>query len=620
MNMRGLFLVAGLVAGLQAASQMFAWTYGHAAVLGPGVRMSAGVVIYAPWSVLVWGRRFGSEAQPVLSRSASLVLLGVCCGIGTGMLVGNGRVRRRRGWGGLADARAGGLLNGNGTVIGRFGGRLLTSADLRPTLVTGGTRSGKGRGHVLPTLLGWTHSVMVHDPKRELWDLTAGWRAEFSHVLRLDPRDAGSVRWNPLAEIRPGPGELAQVQRLVAILSDTGGARDDEAIWDKAASEILEALILHVLHVAPDEDKTLLKVRDLLADLDRSAEVMRRTLHRRGPEGPETHPFIRMAVIGYAAMHDRFRTSVQGTARSYLKWLAGDDLEVVLSQSDFSLGDLMCAAAPVSLYVQVAPADSVALRPYVRLLFYAASQALTAEEKRDAEGREKRRPLLMLMDEFPLLGRLAFFEKALRLLSGYGIKTMFVAQSLNDIVETYGTHNTLLDNCAIYTAFSALDPVTQDKVSKLTGTVTETRTSRSGPAGLGAGHASISRGEIERPLLEPGEVRALPDDIQLVFMAGQRPLRAAKLQYDKVRPFRRRAACVAPASARADAPPRRPHPWSGRRGLGEDESASLPLFKEVAGAIDERKAAALAAQRYADTRADLAAQEAVLDHFQGGRS
>ncbi len=620
MNLRVVLLGVGLVAGLQAASQTFAWTYGHTPVLGPGARVSPGLTVYPPWSILVWGRRFGSEAQPALSRSAFLLLLGLCSGIGSGMLLDKGRVRRRRGWGGLADARAGGLLNRNGTVIGRFGGRLLTSDDLRPTLVTGGTRSGKGRGHVLPTLLGWTHSVMVHDPKRELWDLTAGWRAEFSHVLRLDPRDAGSVRWNPLAEIRPGPGELAQVQRLVAILSDSGGARDDEAIWDKAASEILEAVILHVLHVAPDADKTLLKVRDLLADLDRSAEVMRRTLHRLGPEGPETHPFIRTAVIGYAAMHDRFRTSVQGTARSYLKWLAGDDLEAVLSQSDFSLGDLMCAAAPVSLYVQVAPADSVALKPYVRLLFYAASQALTAEEKRDAEGREKRRPLLMLMDEFPLLGRLAFFEKALRLLSGYGIKTMFVAQSLNDIVETYGPHNTLLDNCAIYTAFSALDPVTQDKVSKLTGTVTETRTSRSGPAGLGGGHASISRGEVERPLLEPGEVRALPDDIQLVFIAGQRPIRAAKLQYDKARPFRRRAGRVPPFSARADAPPPRPHPWAGRRALGEDESASLPLFKEVAGAIDERKASALAAQRYADTRADLAAQEAVLDHFQGGRS
>src|SRR5690606_17899486 len=113
---------------------------------------------------------------------------------------------------------------------------------------------------------------------------------------------------------------------------------------------------------------------------------------------------------------------------------------------------------------------------------YAAAQSLTLQEKADAAGRPKLRPLLMLMDEFPLLGRLAFFEKSLRLMSGYGVKAMFVAQSLNDVVETYGAHNTILDNCHVYTAFAAQDPLTQDKVSRLTGTVLEPRLSRSRPA------------------------------------------------------------------------------------------------------------------------------------------
>ncbi|RZJ39013.1 MAG: conjugal transfer protein TraG, partial [Brevundimonas sp.] len=455
------------------------------------------------------------------------------------------------------------------------------------------TRSGKGRGHVMPTLLSWPASVLVHDPKRELWRLSGGWRSRFSHALYFDPRDAASACWNPLAEIRPGPGELAEVQRLVSILSDPGGVRDDEAIWDRAASEILEAVILHVLYTAPDVDKNLLSVRGLLADLDDAAETMARTLHRAGADGlPETHPFIATAVKGYAAMHDRFRTSVQGTARSYLKWLAGADIERVLSRSDFALADLMCATHPVSLYVQVAPADAAALRPLVRLLFYAAAQALTVEETTAADGRTKRHRLLMLMDEFPLLGRVSFFEKSLRLLSGYGVKVMFVAQSLNDIVETYGPHNTLLDNCAVYTAFSALDPLTQDKVSRLTGTVLEARTSRSGPSGFGMGRSSVSRAEIERPLLEPGEVRALPADVQLVFAAGIRPLRARKLRYDRREPFRTRARDAAPDQAAGlDGPPVEPHPWAGRRALGENPQAGLPLFKEVAAAMDDRKVA-----------------------------
>lgn len=355
-------------------------------------------------------------------------------------------------------------------------------------------------------------------------------------------------------------------------------------------------------------------------DLDAAADMMVRTLHRLGPEGvPEVHPFISTAVKGYAAMHDRFRTSVQGTARSYLKWLAGDDLVRAMSASDFALGDLMCAEAPVSLYVQVAPADAVALRPVIRLLFYAAAQALTAAEHADDAGREKRRRLLMLMDEFPLLGRLAFFEKSLRLMSGYGIKTMFVAQSLNDIVETYGANNTILDNCHVYTPFNALDPLTQDKVSKLTGAVLERKTSRSGPAGLGAGRSSVSRSEIERPLLEPGEIRALPDEVQLTFVAGRRPLRTHKVLYDRERPFRTRADLPPPdQSAGVDTPGAPVHPWAGRRGLGEDPEAALPLFKEVEAAIHDRRVAAKAAETYERISTAFAAEQAVLDGLQGG--
>lgn len=614
------FFGLGLVSGFQAATQVFAWTYRWSEVLGPAWRVGADLALYPPWAFLIWRARFGGEDPQAFSAGMALILLGAAAGLGLGALCGDTRPTVRiRGWGRLSEARKAGLLADAGCALGLLDGRLLSTVDLRPTLVTGGTRSGKGRGHVIPSLLFWGASVLVHDPKKELWQITAGWRSAFSHALFFDPRDPASARWNPLAEIRPGTNELAQVQRLVAILSDPGGVRDDEAIWDKAASEILEAVILHVLYTADDSDKTLLKVRELLADLDATAEVMARALHRPGADGDaEGHPFIQTAVKGYAAMHDRFRTSVQGTARSYLKWLAGEDVEHALSASDFTLGDLMCAEVPMSLYIQVAPADAGALRPLVRLLFYSAAQALTVAETKDASGRVKRHRLLMLMDEFPLLGRVSFFEKSLRLLSGYGVKVMFVAQSLNDIVETYGANNTILDNCAVYTAFAALDPLTQDKISRLTGSVAEPRTSRSSPAGLGAGRRSVSRSDVDRPLMEPGEIRALPDDQQLIFVAGRRPLRTRKLQYDRRKPFRDRAdLCPPDQTLQIDAPPALPHPWTGRRSLGEDTQASLPLFKEIVAAMDDKKVAARAAGVYDRIAQELAAQKAALDHLQG---
>jgi type IV secretion system protein VirD4 len=108
-------------------------------------------------------------------------------------------------------------------------------------------------------------------------------------------------------------------------------------------------VILHVLYTAEDDEKTLLKVREMLADLDERRRRHDEELCTVRVQAANRRPIpsSRTAVKGYAAMHDRFRTSVQGTARSYLKWLAGEDIDRALSRSDFSMGDLMCAEAPV---------------------------------------------------------------------------------------------------------------------------------------------------------------------------------------------------------------------------------------------------------------------------------
>ena len=135
---------------------------------------------------------------------------------------------------------------------------------------------------------------------------------------------------------------------------------------------------------------------------------------------------------------------------------------------------------------------------------------------------------------------------------------------------------------------------------------------------FGSGRGSDSRAEVERPLLAPGEVRALPDDVQLIFVAGHRPLRTEKLQYDRREPFRSRANLEPPAqNQRVDAPPQTPHPWVGCRSLGQDAEASLPLFKEVVAAMDDKKVAARAADIYGRVAHEMAAQDAALDHLKG---
>lgn len=220
-------LAAGAVVGSQVATEFVGWNFGWPGVFGPSLRLAPDLALYWPWSVFEWRAEFGDQQPRTFALAGALVMAGVLAGALAGQAGsrGAGKPERIRGWGDHREARRARLLDRAGCVVGEMHGRLITTTDLRPTLVTGGTRSGKGRGHVVPSLLSWTGSVLVHDPKGELWRITGGWRSGFSHSLRFTPRDPASARFNPLAEIRPGPQEVAQVQRLVFILADRAGPR-----------------------------------------------------------------------------------------------------------------------------------------------------------------------------------------------------------------------------------------------------------------------------------------------------------------------------------------------------------------------------------------------------------
>ena len=84
------------------------------------------------------------------------------------------------------------------------------------------TRSGKGVGLVVPTLLSWTGSAVIHDIKGENWTLTAGWRSRFSHCLYVNPTDPCSAAYNPLLEVRRGVQEVRDAQNIADVLVGPG--------------------------------------------------------------------------------------------------------------------------------------------------------------------------------------------------------------------------------------------------------------------------------------------------------------------------------------------------------------------------------------------------------------
>jgi type IV secretion system protein VirD4 len=129
------------------------------------------------------------------------------------------------------------------------------------------TRSGQGRRPGRAHLLGWTGSAVVHDIKGENWQLTAGWRARFSHCLLFNPTDARSARYNPLLEVRRGTDEVRDVQNIADILVDPEGALERRSHWEKTSHSLLVGAILHILYA--EEEKTLARVASFLSDPQR---------------------------------------------------------------------------------------------------------------------------------------------------------------------------------------------------------------------------------------------------------------------------------------------------------------------------------------------------------------
>ena len=135
--------------------------------------------------------------------------------------------------------------------------------------------------------------------------------------------------------------------------------------------------------------------------------------------------------------------------------------------------------------------------------------------------RAYRHRLLLLLDEFPSLGRLEFFETALAFIAGYGLKAVLIAQSLNQLEKAYGPNNSILDNCHVRLAYAANDDRTARRISDLLGQATEKRLQKSySGSGLFLTHRSESEHEYGRPLLTPAEVTQLPQDDGILLVGG----------------------------------------------------------------------------------------------------
>ena len=531
-----LCVLGAFLASLIITTQWTAGALGYQSQLGTPDATLFGYPLYAPWKFFLWWYAYDAYARSIFETGALLFLAGLVVSVATAFGFSLWRAREAKNsvtygsarWATARDVRRLHLTNGDGVVLGTLDRQILRHDGDEHVLVIAPTNTGKSVGISLPTGLVWRHSYLALDLKGENWNVTSGLRRAFGPVYRFAPTTADTHRYNPLTQIRRGEAEVRDAQVLADMLVDPEGALRERSHWQLRAFELLVATILWTLYA--EKRKSLARVGELLADPARPVLDLFDEMLRRPIKDGAAHPVVAAGARQLLDMADAERSGVVSTALGFLALYRDPILARATEASDFSIEELITGPRPVSLYLVVPPEEMSRLKALLRLMINQILKRLTEIASQNTDGRR----VLLMLDEFPQLGKLDFFEHALAYIRGYRIKACLVAQSLNQIVQTYGENSSILDNAHVRVAFACNDERTARRISDMLGVTTETRAQMNYAGSRMApwlGHTMVSRQEVPRPLLTPGEVMQLPHADALILTGGAPPIRAKKVRY-----------------------------------------------------------------------------------------
>ena len=584
---RVLFFLLGsflmVVLGFWAATQYVAVQAHYHSQLGLPLFLG----LYAPWQILFW--------QPYLSpillaKAKSIGILTFAIPIITFLVIAiklrkpssikdlHGSAR----WATLEEINKFGLLDGHGVYVGGFHDEArdmtiyLRHNGPEHILCFAPTRSGKGIGLIIPTLLAWLESTFVLDIKGENYALTSGYLKSLGHtILYFDPSDTTgkTARFNPLEEVRlDSPKATSDVQNIAMMIVDPEGKGLGDH-WAKTGFAFMSGALMHTMVKILHDEKRSASLNDLcmaMANEEQTSieffqemletdhvSMMKSLFNTPDDEAMAIHKFVASSAREMLNKAEGEQSGVVATANSNLSLYRDHTVAKNTAHSDFKLHDLMNSEKPVNLYIVLSPADIDRLRPLTRLII---TLLLTrATEKMDFEGGRSvakyKHRLLMMLDELPALKKLEAIEKAIAFCAGYGIKLYIIVQDVTQLNAAYGKDNALMGNCHIRIAYAPNTIETAKILSEMSGktTIVHEKVSLSGKQSSSKKSSSLSVQETQRPLLTPDECMRLPAPEKnskgevtkagqmLIFVAGQNPILGRQILYFKDPIFMARA-------------------------------------------------------------------------------
>ncbi|CAG37887.1 probable TraG protein, N-terminal part [Desulfotalea psychrophila LSv54] len=440
-------------------TQQIALLYNYHPYLGGHVYSN----LYLPWSCFLWLQDPDLDHNSIIKiiddgslyfvfpliLMFSVLLLTGRRGKGRGDLHGTAK------WANKKEIKKSGLLGGKGAYVGGWEDRDRSTIYLmhdgpEHILAFAPTRSGKGVGLVLPTLLSWEHSALIFDIKGENYALTSGYRKSLGQkIIRFEPNDTtgSTAKFNPLSEIRINTiHATADAQNIANMICDPEGKglRD---YFDRAAVAFMTGLILHT--VATNQDGSLADsvafitdprwaddVKDLFSFIIDETDHAKKLLETYPEMAEDTAGKLEKSIKSYAGecliKASKELSGVISTAISNLSLFRDVIVAGNTSSSDFCFDDIMDGETPSSLYLIIPPSDIDRLQPLIRLFFNMFLRRITERMEFD-QGRSidsHKHRLLIMFDEFTSIGKLEITQKSLAYMAGYGIKFYFIVQDI----------------------------------------------------------------------------------------------------------------------------------------------------------------------------------------------
>lgn len=409
------------------------------------------------------------------------------------------------------------LRGGPGPVLGRRkNGELLTYQGVAPILTVAPSRSGKGSGSIIPTLLSDLQKcVIVIDPKGEAARCTWRARQEIGPVYTFDPfgicPGAGDrARINPLHDLA---GRVEDAMALAeAICPDDEGGNSH---FSSTARTLIRAILLWVA----EKDGNLPEARRLLTgNADQVAALLK---------DMSDHPL--QAISGPAksqlARDPREGAAVWSTAGRATEWLDAPAVADGLSASDIDFAAIKDGSdGPATVYIVVPPTMLAAFSALLRLI---VTHVIASHARTPTPG--PRGSTLLIVDEAAALGRLQSLEMAVAVMPGYGLQPWLIFQDFAQLRAVYQEKcDSIVANAGVVQIFAVTDPETAKKTSDLLGSATLEYMPEGGSKGK-------ARQRVARPLLMPEEVLREPHII--LRPRGDYPTRARKIEWWRDRQF-----------------------------------------------------------------------------------